>query len=664
VLTVDIDVGGTLTDGIFSDGDRLICCKVDTTTHDLTVCLFDCLTQGAADLGYSDLDSLLEEVELIRWSTTITSNVLAERSGPRVGLLITRGHEQDLYGLAQRSPILDRLVLARDVVALNNGAAREHITHAARSLLESGVRRVCISLEAAHLDPKHEIRIKEIIDQQYPDHFLGSVPVLAGSDISNSGDDMTRTCCAVLNAYTHSALAAALFKAEDELREGHRYSGTFLVSHINGGVSGIAKAKAIDTIESGPVLGTAGSAFFASAYGCKDVVALDVGGTTAKVSVLSDSAPIQVKPSDFFGIPVDMSLPYLRSIGLGGGSVIKLVPANGRGVALGPESVGSLPGPVCYSLGGDQPTLTDAFVAAGLINPDYFLGGTRQLDADASRNAIKEAVAGPLNITVDKAASIAIDAAFGCVADLIAAASSELKRDFSRHTLFAYGGNGGLFACGVADKAALTEVYLFALGAVFSAFGSSVSDISHVYERSLRAAPVSTLDVDWLNQIVDQMKAEAKKDMLGEGIEPSGVDYSLELEISGPGRTAVSCPEHMLRTPNQLRDFLESWISEDKDQLCLDLARLRAKKRMPKPVWPGKPIQGVDCSRAQKGLRNVAWGSDNGEARIYSWELLLPGNLVEGCAVIEGVNTTYFVPEGWTMTIDQHGNAILRRRSG
>jgi N-methylhydantoinase A/oxoprolinase/acetone carboxylase beta subunit len=663
VLTVDIDVGGTLTDGIFSDGDKLICCKVDTTTHDLTVCLFDCLTQGAAGLGYSGLDSLLENVGLIRWSTTITSNVLAERRGPRVGLLITRGHEQDLYGPASPSPVLDRLVLARDVVGLGAAAGREQITHAARSLLESGVRRICISLQAAHLDPQPEIRIKEIIDQQYPDHFLGSVPVLAGSDISKSADDMTRTYCAILNAYTHSALAAALFKAEDELREDHRYSGTFLVSHINGGVSGIAKARAIDTIESGPVLGIAGSAFFAQAYRRSHVVALDVGGTTAKVSVLNDSAPIHVKPSDFFGIPVQMSLPYLRSIGLGGGSVVKLALSQKHGLTLGPESLGSLPGPACYSLGGDQPTLTDAFVAAGLINPDYFLGGTRQLDAGASRDAIQKVIAAPLNISVEKAAGITIDTAFGCVADLIAAARSELGQGFSQHALFAYGGNGGLFACGVADKADLDEVYLFSLGAVFSAFGSSVSDISHVYERSLNGL-VSTIDIDRLNYAVDQMKAEARKDMLGEGFEPDAVDCSLELEISSPCRTipAVPCPEPPRLTSDQLRALLETRVGSTDDSLCLDLARLRANKRMPKPKLSETPLQGADSSHAQKGLRKVAWGSRKGEARIYCWEQLQPGNLVEGCAVIEGVNTTYFVPEGWTMTVDQYGNAIVSRR--
>src|SRR5271168_3510753 len=266
--------------------------------------------------------------------------------------------------------------------------------NAARKLLESGVRRICVSLQDSHRDPRREISIKRIIDQQYPDHFLGSVPVLAGSDISKSAEDRTRTYSALINTYTHGALAATLFKAEDELRESVGYTGTFLVSHINGGVAGIAKTKAIDTIESGPILGVLGSAHLAKSYGLNEVVAMDVGGTTAKISVLRNGEPIYRKPSDLFGNPIEVSLPFLRSIALGGGSAVKpAADAHAPSVKLGPESMGSFPGPACYGLGGDQATLTDAFVAAGLIDPQYFLGGSKSIDLDLARKTIETLVA-------------------------------------------------------------------------------------------------------------------------------------------------------------------------------------------------------------------------------------------------------------------------------
>src|SRR5512136_2530488 len=139
VLTADIDIGGTLTDGIFIDGEKLVCVKVDTTPHDLTVCLLDCLTQGATQLGYTDVDAFLENLELIRWSTTITSNVLAELTGPRIGLLISRGHEKDLYSKDKRSIVMGRILSERDVIGMDAGASDAEVMNAVRSLLETGV---------------------------------------------------------------------------------------------------------------------------------------------------------------------------------------------------------------------------------------------------------------------------------------------------------------------------------------------------------------------------------------------------------------------------------------------------------------------------------------------------------------------------------------------
>jgi N-methylhydantoinase A/oxoprolinase/acetone carboxylase beta subunit len=664
VLTADIDIGGTLTDGIFIDGQKLICVKVDTTPHDLTVCLFDCLTQGAAQLGYADVDALLENLELIRWSTTITSNVLAEFRGPRIGLLISRGHEQDLYGDVPRSMVLDRILSEKDVIGIDDGTSDTEIMNGVRSLLESGVRRICVSLQGAQRNPEREIRIKRIIDQQYPDHFLGSVPVLAGSDISKSADDATRTYCAIINAYTHGALAATLFKAEDDLREGHRYMGAFLVSHINSGVAGIAKTKAIDTIESGPILGIHGSAHLAKAYKVSDVIALDVGGTTAKVSVLRDSAPVQRNPSDFFGIPVHISLPYLRSIALGGGSVVKVLSdGNPSEIALGPESMGSLPGPACYNLGGDKPTLTDAFVAAGLINPEYFLGGTKPIDLEIARNVIQEMVAQPLNISVEEACRKIIGVAFESVANLIADSGKELGEKFGQHALFAYGGNGGLFACGVAEKVGLQQVYFFNLGPVFSAFGSSVSDISHVYERALHLTAISESAVAELNRILEELKADSQRDLLGEGIKPDSIEHSIEFDVSRPGQSAltITYPEPCFRDVKSLRKSCAWNMATNPDGTSIELLRVKIRKAMPKPALVRRPMQGSDAVHAIKGTRKVAWGSSKGEAQLYRWEALEPGNRITGCAVLEGANSTYFVPEGWTMVVDEFGNAKLNR---
>jgi N-methylhydantoinase A/oxoprolinase/acetone carboxylase beta subunit len=664
VWTVDIDVGGTLTDGIFTRGDQVVCVKVDSTPHDLTVCLFDCLAQGATKLGFAEPVDLLENVELIRWSTTITSNVLAEQRGPRIGLLVSRGHEKDLYGKQSPSTVLGRLLAEGDVVGLNGSKDDTVVMNAVRSLLENGVRRICLSLKGAG----HEVReaaIKKIVDRQYPDHFLGSVPVLAGSDMAQGADDSTRTCYALINAYTHGALAAALFKAEEELRDAYHYPGAFLVSHVNGGVAGIYKTKAIDTIESGPILGLQGSAYLARHYGLHDVIALDVGGTTAKVGVLHNSEAMTRKPSDFFGITVNVSLPYLRSIALGGGSVVKLGSSQ---VQLGPESMGSFPGPACYALGGDQATLTDAFVTAGLINPDYFLGGTKPLDAGLARKTVEERVAGPLQVSTEQACQAVIDRAFSMVADLVTEVQADLRQNLSRHALFAYGGNGGLLACGVAEKLGLETVHLFALGPVFSAFGSSVSDISHLYERGVSHIPVSADGVAQVRDIVREMKAESVQDLLGEAISPDDVTYTVELELSQNGNSvSASCAEVTLRAPGELQVAVETALRaagrfEGRD-FHFDVVRLHAKKAMPKSHLAQRPLGAPDSAQARVQPRTVAWGSPSGKAQVFRWESLQPGNQVAGPAILEGANTTYFIPDAWTATLDGLGNAMVRRSS-
>jgi len=657
VYSVDIDVGGTLTDGIFSDENNLVCAKVDSTPHDLTVCLFDCLTQGGTQLGFSDLSSFLEQVELLRWSTTITSNVLAELRGPKIGLIVSKGRERDLYGKESTSPILNKVVHEGNVIGVD-GAHGSSILAAVRSLLESGVRRICISLQGALQNPVQEREIKRVIDEQYPDHFLGSVPVLTGSDICQNTDDMTRTYYAVINAYTHSALATTLFKAEDELRYAQGYSRAFLISHINGGVAGVSKTRAIDTMESGPILGIYGASYLGKTYGVKDVIALDVGGTTAKAGVIQNGEPLYAPVSDLFGIPVRVSLPYLRSIALGGGSVVT---ATTDGVRLGPESMGSFPGPVCYVLGGDKPTLTDAFVASGLIDPEYFLAGTKRLDAGEARRSLEETVARPLGLSVEQAGSAVIDRACDMVAAMIAFASRELSQDLSNHALFAYGGNGGLFACGVAERAGISKVYLFDLGPVFSAFGSSVSDISHVYERSFHLLMRDGADLQPLNRLIDELRATGHRDLLGEGIRPDQAQCTLELEFSQAGRPNVqvkSTDLHFARV-DDLRGKLRA--GPPNGDVSLELIRMRVSKSISKPAMVKKDKGSTDSGAARIGKRKVAYGSLSGEADLYKWELLRPGNKVAGCSILESQNSTYFVPHGWTLEIDQFGNAQLVR---
>ena len=660
MYSADIDVGGTLTDGIFTDGNRVVCAKVDSTAHDLTVCLFDCLTQGAAQLGFTDLTSFLEQVELLRWSTTITSNVLAELRGPKIGLIVSKGHELDLYSDSEISPALGKVVNQSNIIGVD-GYGENAILTAVRGLLENGVRRICISLAGALQNPEPEQRIKKIIEEQYPDHFLGSVPVLAGSDICKNIDDMTRTYFALINAYTHSALAATLFKAEDELRYTQGYSHPFLISHINGGVAGVSKTRAIDTMESGPILGVYGASYLANRYGLKNVIALDVGGTTAKIGVIHNGEPVYSEEADLFGIPVRTRLPYLRSIALGGGSVVQV---NGGSIQLGPESMGSFPGPVCYRLGGEKPTLTDAFVTAGLIDPEYFLAGTKHLDPQAAREAVESGVARLLGTSTEDACRAIIEHAYDMVADMVANAAQQLQQDLSSYALFAYGGNGGLFACGVAERTAIRDVYLFDLGPVFSAFGSSVSDILHTYEQSLHLSLQPGLDMAPLNSLLDEMRGTAVRDLRGEGMKADDAQFTLELDISLAGRRNLT-----IKCPLQRFISLEDWTrllpaNQKYPDLTLEVVRMQVRMAISRPALLERTPLAKAAADAASGTRTVTYGGRNDQARIFKWEALQPGATIRGCSLLESTNSTYFVPEGWLLTIDRFGNAQLQCESG
>jgi N-methylhydantoinase A len=509
--TVDIDIGGTLTDGLFSDGTTVTPIKVDTTPHDFTVCFFECLKQGAKELGFDDLTSLLAQVAVIRWSATIATNIIAERKGPRIGLLVSPGTGEELYGDGP-SAAVDRLV-ARENIVQAGATDAENLT-AIRALLEQGVRRIAVSLGGGFEDDSGEQAIRDLVDENFPDHYLGAVPLVLGSEICRHPDDQTRTHMALVNAYVHTPLAVALFKAEDQLLSEHNYRRPVYIAHVNGGVARVAKTKAVDTAESSPYFGLNACAWWARRYGHDKVLALDVGGTTAKLGVIVDGKPLTVPHGDLLGVPLKTPWTLLRSEAVGGGSIARVQDGE---VELGPESQGAFPGPAAYDLGGRAATLTDAFVVAGMLNPARFLGGRRALRVDLAEEALLKQVGEPLGIDARQAAQLVIERA----ADLIASVATQtlaLAPD-GEFELFCFGGNGANFAARVAERLGLTRAYVFNLGPVLSAFGSSVAEICHVYEEW-------GADTD---AIVERGKARVRRDLEGERLNVDDARFEVEI---------------------------------------------------------------------------------------------------------------------------------------
>jgi acetophenone carboxylase len=555
--TVDIDIGGTLTDGLFSDGSTVTPVKVDTTPHDFTVCFFECLKEGARELGFADVTDLMAHVAVIRWSATIATNIIAERKGPRIGLLVSEGTGAGLYGEGE-SPAVGRLIAEQNIVALADGASDTELLTAIRGLLEDGVRRIAVSMGGGFTDDSGEQAVRRLVDDNFPDHYLGAVPLVLGSEICRHPDDQTRTHMALVNAYVHTPLAVALFKAEDQLLEQHNYRRPVYIAHVNGGVARVAKTKAVDTAESSPYFGLNACAWWARQYGHDRVLALDVGGTTAKLGAIVDGKPLTIDQGDLLGVPLKTPWTLLRSEAIGGGSIVREVDGE---VTIGPESQGAFPGPACYDLGGREATITDAFLAAGMLNPDRFLGGRRALRTDLAEQAL---------------AGIDPERVIAKAADMIAEVARRTIElagggDFE---LYCFGGNGGNFAVPVAQRLGVERAHVFALGPVLSAFGSSVAEICHVYEEW----PAPGADTD---EIVERGKAQVRRDLEGERLSVDAARFEVEISdrvtVRGYSPVPTYAPQPREETPARASGDVLLWEDLSPGTTAAGPARLESE---------------------------------------------------------------------------------------
>lgn len=653
MLTVDIDTGGTMTDALVSDGTTRHAFKVDTTPHDYTISFLTCLQEAAKAMKFPTVEAFLRKVNLIRWSSTITTNVLAERRGSNVGLFVSEGQEQALYGKG-RSPIVGELVADGAVLGLPANPTPAAVLAGVKQLLEIGVRRICVSVANSFPNNEAERQIKDLIEDQYPDHIIGAVPVLLGSEMAPLRHDQTRAHFSVMNAFTHTQLANSLFKAEDLLRDEHGWNGALLVGHTNGGVARIGKTKAVDTIESGPVFGAFGGSHLAEVYGLKNVVCFDVGGTTTKASIIRDGAPVFQRGGQLMEIPVETSFAMLRSAAVGGGSIARV--KNGA-VALGPESMGAAPGPASYGLGGDQATLTDALLFLGYLDPTNFLGGRRALKTDLARAVIEKNVAKPLNVSVEVAALMIRDEAVAIMTKLLSNILQHAGLSAKDTPLFAFGGNGPMFAAFVAEKLQMPSAFAFDLGPVFSAFGSAISDVVHRYEHGLDLAfdggAKSTLA-----PIVTEMRTRAERDLRGEGFDVAAAKFTWEVDVGTGDVTDIVSAECDSSDPAAVVDVLAKALKQ-RGSAHVTALNLSTRYVVGSHGVTKRTTKSDAEHPASREVRFLAGTQE--ETKVFGWEALNVGDRIKGPAVVNGATMTCPVPPGWQLAVDDYGNAQLKR---
>lgn len=670
-FTVDIDTGGTFTDGFVTSGDAFRMVKTPTTPHDLTLCFMACIEEAARAFDMPMQDFLFD-TEIIRFSNTIGTNSIIQRDGAKVGLIVTAGHEAlaptvDAEG---KSPLVSAdMVAGVDEEMDAAGQLRRvpqpgAVMDAAQRLIDRGARCLVVALEHADLDAANEQAIREAIKREYPRDYLGSVPVFLSSDIVQRSGYRERINTAVLNAYIHGKLTRLLYKAGEDLRRRH-YRGQLLIGHNNGAVARVAKTRAINTYNSGPAAGLLGAREIGALYDAKCVISGDMGGTSFDIGCVLEGEPGYALRPDVEGFDCNLPMLEIRALGAGGGSIAAVV--DGR-LRVGPQSAGALPGPACFGLGGTQATVTDANLVLGWLDPGHFLGGARRLDVDKARRAIAEHVADPLGMSVEEAAwriRRTVEADVG-------RELARLRDQIGAHPdplMVIYGGAGPLHSCAIADLAGIRRLVVTPFSAVFSAYSSSLMDVGHLYYQRLDLVLAPGQEIEPVRQVVARLRRRAEADMRGEGFDGAGIRWQFESVVEdGRGREArLSAPLEILDAASPLEALRRRAVASlglgDADHPRLATLGVFARSAVPHYRQSVQPPTARPLAEALRGERAVYVDPRQGVTALplYDRGRLAHGHVVTGPAVVESGQTTMVIPEGWTLQVDQYDNALIQR---
>lgn len=683
-LAIDIDTGGTFTDLIVSGDGHLDWTKADTTPHDLTVGLMRAVDDMATKLGFESTKAFLRQVGVIRISTTVATNALIQRKGPKLGLIVTKGFENTAYakeenierenrGLELMVPqgmtvgVRGRVSAGGDVIEHLN---EEEVRSCIRQLLNQGARGIVISLQNAPLNVAMEKECKAVVQKLYPPHYIGSVAVVPSNEISLCLDDSLRTNAALLDAYIHQPSVNLLRNGDARIRDAGYLKPVFIVQNF-GGVARVARTRALKAISSGPAAGAFGVAYLSNLFKTPNMVGFDVGGTSTDVAVVVNGKVGFLHESRIEDILIREPMVDVASIAAGGGTIAKVV--DGK-LKMGPESAGAIPGPACYDLGSSQATLTDAFVVLGIISPDYFLGGRRKLNAAKAQEAVQEGVAKRLGLRNEEAAFAMAEETHSLCLQFLKQLMSEKKIQARDTALVSFGGGGGLLAGRLAKEAGIPKVYVPPFAAVFSAFGSSIMDIAHEYESIamtfLRKATGEYLaDFGVINRAIERLQQRAVHEMALEGFATKDINFklALELECSSPQFTArVSFPKVRIENREDVRAIYSELSKLAPKELAGEIRLQRIWLTASSPVarieLKASPLERRSPKAASKGKRKIFWDGSFKEMPLYEHKLLRPGTVVDGPAIVEAEDTTVLVLEEQKYSTNEYLFGIIEEQ--
>ena len=688
---IGVDIGGTFTDVAAVDvaSGATTTNKTRTTPEDFVVGVLEALGLVAQDLDLK-LEALLAATVKFAHGTTLTSNVMFTWTGARTGLLATRGFGDEIlimrargrvagmglserrhYRATEKPPRIVSPELIEEVVERvdHHGRAviplqRAEAERAVDALLARGAKSIAIALLWSPENPDHELLLERVIRERAPGVYVSVshrlAPVLG---------EYERTATAAVNAYVGPTVAEYLGGLADRLRQ-CGLKRPLLVVQANGGVAQVEETVPINTIESGPAAGMVATKALMDAAGYKNVIATDVGGTTFKVGLLVDGewsfAPEAIVNQYTLLIP----MIDLVSIGAGGGSIAWVDETRLR---IGPQSAGADPGPACYGWGGTEPTVTDADLVLGFLNPERFLAGRLRLRTDLAGKAVRERVADRLfGGDVDRAAAGIRQVVDSQMADLVRKMSIERGYDPRRFVLMAYGGAGPLHAASYARQIGVEQVVVPPAATVFSAFGAAASDIRHSLQRSVPGEFPSQLPA--MATAYASMEAEACELLGRQGITASSTRlhrwadmryarqlHDVRVQVPG-GATDAAFADKVSQAFNERYAALygKSALLENFAVRVLRIG-VEAVGVIEKPALPATELGGPDPSTADEAARSVYWpeAGTRLSTRVYDGLRLRPGNAIAGPALIELPGTTIALPPGDRAVIDRFGNTVI-----
>ena len=697
MYVIGVDIGGTFTDAFAASGRGLAAsAKAPTTPGDLSQGVMAALEELAGEFEMS-LEQLLQQSAYISHGTTVSLNAIVTGDTAKVGFITTRGHKDSIFimnlegryaGLSpdeiqniirthKPKPLLskrlvrevtERMDFKGDVVVPLNEA---EVRQAVKELLAEGVSAIAVSFLWSFRNPAHEKRVGEIINEISPNMY-----VKLSHEVSPRIREYPRNATTIMSAQVGPILNDYLEPLKQELKDkGAR--GSLLVMQGNGGTIAAEEVSKhpINTIGSVLAGGLTGTVSMGKQKGHQNIIATDVGGTTFLVGMVVDGKPVFTSTHVINQYRINVPMVRVHSIGSGGGAIAWLDERNT--LRVGPRSAGAVPGPACYGEGGTEPTVTDANLVLGILNPDYFLGGRKILSVDSAKKALKEKIGDPLNLSPEEAAMAVYTIQNAQTADLVRKTVVEGGYDPRDFVMYAFGGAGPVHCCSYGKELGVSEVLvpLGSTASAFSAFGLASSDVILTVEMSDPANYPVPAEV--INRNFEQLDKIATERLDAQGIAFSDVSFHHEVDVRHTMQIyEVATPVKYGRISDQeegqiIRDFEERYETLYGKGTGFAAAGYQfiTYRVFITGALPNKPTlremdkaNGQPVSDALKARRKVFLDPDLGwqETPIYDYRKLTWGHEIEGPAVIETPTTTVVIPaDTGGASVDRFGNVVI-----